>query len=52
MGTRSAVTVEEVLRAVPPRTVVDRLVSHYFNTMDFFASMYGLCPQGIEAAFC
>ncbi|KAJ5265998.1 hypothetical protein N7497_009980 [Penicillium chrysogenum] len=51
MGPRSAVTLEELLHAVPPRTVVDRLISRYFNTMDFFACMYGLCLQGIEAAF-
>lgn len=51
MGTRSAVTLEELLHAVPSRTVVDRLISRYFNTMDFFACMYGLCLQGIEAAF-
>ncbi|KAJ5400345.1 hypothetical protein N7465_010834 [Penicillium sp. CMV-2018d] len=40
MGMRSAVTLEELLHAVPSRTVVDRLISRYFNTMDFFAFQY------------
>lgn len=51
MGTHSTVTLEELLRSVPSRTVADRLISRYFNTMDFFRCMYRFRLQGVKTAF-
>lgn len=51
MGAHSAVTLGELLHSVPSRTVVDRLVSRYFNNMDFFGCMHSFSLWDIEAGF-
>ena len=41
-GTTKAATKDEVLASMPPRSIVDRFISRYFNIMDLSSSQFNL----------